>query len=108
MFRGVTFMVNGKMCTSISGDRLMCRIDPELHATAIQKNGCSTVQMGGREHKGYVYVDEEATITLKTNASVQSGKEKVQVSNTTRKCPGNNAGNIRKIPIKSFKRYEVQ
>jgi TfoX/Sxy family transcriptional regulator of competence genes len=60
MFRGITFMVNGKMCISVSGDRLMCRIDPDLHESAIQKKGCRTVQMGGREYKGYVYVDEEA------------------------------------------------
>jgi len=27
MFRGVTFMVNGKMCVSVSGDEMMCRFD---------------------------------------------------------------------------------
>jgi hypothetical protein len=46
MFRGITFMVNGKMCISVGDDMLMCRIDPELHATAIQKKGCRTVQRG--------------------------------------------------------------
>ena len=29
MFRGLTFMVNGKMCVSVSGDKLMCRFDPQ-------------------------------------------------------------------------------
>ena len=37
MFRGLTFMVNDKMCLSVSGDRLMCRIDPILHEKVIKK-----------------------------------------------------------------------
>ena len=31
MFRGVTFMVNGKMSMSAGDDEFMFRIDPELH-----------------------------------------------------------------------------
>ncbi len=30
MFRGITFMVIGKMCVSVSGDEMMCRFDPAL------------------------------------------------------------------------------
>ena len=30
MFRGITFMVNDKMCVSVSGDELMLRLDPEI------------------------------------------------------------------------------
>jgi hypothetical protein len=37
MFRGVTFMVNGKMCISVGEDRIMWRIDPELNEPAIEK-----------------------------------------------------------------------
>ena len=59
MFRGVTFMVNGKMCVSAGDDRMMCRIAPELHEDAIKKKGCRTVEMKGRQYKGYVYVSEE-------------------------------------------------
>jgi TfoX/Sxy family transcriptional regulator of competence genes len=29
MFRGITFMVDDKMCISVSGDELMLRLDPE-------------------------------------------------------------------------------
>lgn len=60
MFRGITFMVNGKMCVSAGDNEIMCRIDPELHETALQKKGSRTVIMRGREYKGYVYVHEDA------------------------------------------------
>ena len=42
MFRGVTFMVNGKMCVSVGDDRIMCRIDPAVHEEAVEKEGCRT------------------------------------------------------------------
>ena len=52
MFSGVTFMVNGKMCISVSGmERLMCRIDPELHDELIEKNGCEDVIRKGKSMK---------------------------------------------------------
>ena len=53
-------MVNDKMCISVGDDRLMLRIDPTLHNDALLKPGVSTVVMGGRECKGYVYVKEDA------------------------------------------------
>jgi TfoX/Sxy family transcriptional regulator of competence genes len=59
MFRGVTFMVDGKMCVSVSGDELMCRIDPEIHGVAIQRKGVRPMVMKGREYRGYIYVNEE-------------------------------------------------
>ncbi|TGK20218.1 TfoX family protein [Leptospira fluminis] len=64
MFRGVTFMVNGKMCIGVGDDELLCRIDPALHEDAIQRKGCRTMNMKGREYKGYVLVGEDA---IKTN-----------------------------------------
>jgi len=65
MFSGITFMVNGKMCVSVGKDRIMCRIDPLVHEKAIEKKGARTVQMKGREYKGYVYVNEDAIKTKK-------------------------------------------
>jgi len=65
MFSGVTFIVDGKMCISVSDDKIMCRIDPALHNVAIEKNGCRTVEMGGRQYKGYVYISEEGLKTKK-------------------------------------------
>jgi TfoX/Sxy family transcriptional regulator of competence genes len=65
MFSGITFMVNGKMCISAGDDRIMCRIDPAIHEEAINRKGCRTVMMKGREYKGYVYVNEESIKTKK-------------------------------------------
>jgi len=38
-------------------DRIKCRIDPSLYEEVIKKRGCHRVKMGGRENKGYVYID---------------------------------------------------
>ena len=59
MFRGVTFMVNGKMCVSVGHDDMMCRIDPSLHDTVVHRNGCRPVVMKGREYKGWILITEE-------------------------------------------------
>jgi TfoX/Sxy family transcriptional regulator of competence genes len=68
MFSGVTFMVNGKMCVSIRARDIMCRIDPEIHDAAVEKNGCRTMRMKGRDLRGWVLVDEEV---LKTRKALQ-------------------------------------
>ncbi len=65
MFRGVTFMVNGKMCLSAGNDEMMVRIDPELHEKALAKKGCRTMEMKGRQYKGYVYVSAAGMETKK-------------------------------------------
>ncbi len=65
MFRGVAFMVNGKLCLSAGDDEIMCRIDPALHEEALARRGCRTVIMKGKEYKGYVYVNEEGIKTKK-------------------------------------------
>lgn len=63
MFRGVAFMVNGKMCVTVGDDEIMCRIDPARHAAAIARDGCSTKVMKGREYIGYVVVEAQAIRT---------------------------------------------
>ena len=65
MFRGVTFMVDGKMCISVGDDEMMCRIDPVLQEELIEKPGCRSVVMNGREYKGFVLVTEEGRKTKK-------------------------------------------
>ena len=65
MFGGVIFMVDDKMCINVSNDDMMCRIDPAIHQEVIQKKGCRTMTMKGREYKGYVLVSEEGIKTKK-------------------------------------------
>ncbi len=60
MFRGLTFMVNGKMCVSVSGNEMLCRFDPALQDTIAEKNGFRAMIMKGREYKGYGYVSQDA------------------------------------------------
>ena len=52
-------MVDGKMCVSVSGDELMCRIDPEIYDVAIKKKGVGPMVMKNREYRGYLYVNEQ-------------------------------------------------
>jgi TfoX/Sxy family transcriptional regulator of competence genes len=68
MFRGITFMVNDKMCISVGNEEIMCRIDPEIHEEAIMQHGCRTVIMKGKEYKGYIYVHEDVLNTKKEMA----------------------------------------
>jgi TfoX/Sxy family transcriptional regulator of competence genes len=65
MFRGVTFMVDDKMCITAGDNKIMCRIDPAIHEEVLKRKGCETVKMRGREYKGYVYVSEEGIKTKK-------------------------------------------
>jgi hypothetical protein len=60
MFGGVTFMVREKMCISAGKGRIMCRINPDVHESALKREGCRAVIMKGRQYRGYVYVEEEA------------------------------------------------
>ena len=63
MFRGVTFMVNGKMCVSVGDDELMCRIDPTAFETAIHQNGVREMIHGGKVMKGFVFVSGDVIKT---------------------------------------------
>jgi hypothetical protein len=66
MFRGIAFMVNGKMCITVGNDdEMMCRIDPAIHETVTKMEGCRTMVMKGREYKGYVLINNEGMKTMK-------------------------------------------
>ncbi|HEX5168970.1 MAG TPA: TfoX/Sxy family protein [Cyclobacteriaceae bacterium] len=60
MFRGMCFMVNGKMCVCVSADEMMCRIDPELYESLMEKNGVRPMIHNGKTMRGFIYVSEEA------------------------------------------------
>src|SRR5262249_40415616 len=63
MFGGLAFMVEGKMCVTVGKGRIMCRIAPAIHDAALERKGCTTVIMKGREYRGYVHIDAEALST---------------------------------------------
>jgi TfoX/Sxy family transcriptional regulator of competence genes len=58
MMGGLTFMVNDKMCVGIIKDELMCRINPSVHETAVEKRGCRTMDFTKRPMIGYVLIEE--------------------------------------------------
>ena len=87
MFRGVTFMVDGKMMASAGDDRFMFRIDPAKHEEVLEWNGVTPVIMRGRSYKGYVRVQEDAvktkreldkwvTLALDFNKQAKASKKK--------------------------------
>lgn len=59
MFRGITFMVDGKMCIGVGDDELLCRIGPDVFDEALERNGCRPMIHGGRTMKGFVFVNED-------------------------------------------------
>ena len=63
MFRGVTFMVNGKMCISVGDDEILCRIDPAEYETLMERKDVRQMIHGGRAMKGWVFVGPEGTKT---------------------------------------------
>ena len=65
MMGGLTFMYNDKMCVGIIKDELMCRIDPELHESCVEKVGCRTMDFTKRPMKGYVMIDDNGMRTQK-------------------------------------------
>lgn len=87
MFRGVTFMVNGKMCLSVSGDEMMCRFDPGWQETVAEKSGFRIMIMKGRVYKGYGYISQEGikskkdfdywvNLCLEFNSKAKASKKK--------------------------------
>lgn len=64
MFRGLCFMVNGKMCLCVSGDEMMCRIGPE-YKEALELNGVRGMIRNGQLLKDYVYVSPDIIKTKK-------------------------------------------
>ncbi len=65
MFRGVCFMVDGKMCVCVSEDEMLCRIGADAMDTALEENGTRQMIIQGRPSKDFVYVSDEAFQTQK-------------------------------------------
>ena len=86
-------MVDNKMCLTAGADRIMCRIDPNIHDEAVRRKGCRTFIMKGREYKGYVYVNEDSlqstaafnywvTLALEYNKKAKKADKKKKDKNT--------------------------
>jgi TfoX/Sxy family transcriptional regulator of competence genes len=87
MMGGLTFMYNNKMCVGIIKDELMCRLDPAIYESVLEKRGCRTMDFTGRPMKGYVMIDSIAltnkkdfdywiSLALEFNKRAKSSKKK--------------------------------
>ena len=63
MFRGVAFMVNGKMLISAGDDEVMIRVAPEDHEEVIEKVEGRSMIMRGKDCRGYIYIHEKKMST---------------------------------------------
>lgn len=68
MFGSLCFMVNGKMCVCLKGDKLLCRIGAQAAENAKENPGCGRMMHGKREMKHFVWV---TTDVLHTNAALE-------------------------------------
>lgn len=59
MFRGTSFLVDGKMCITTGNDELMCRVDPQSPEATTMQDGIRTMEMKGRPYAGYLYIKED-------------------------------------------------
>src|SRR6516164_8361045 len=60
MFRGMCFMLNGKMCICVNEDEIMCRVGPAEYEAALEKPGCRPMVHNGKTMTGFVFVSAEA------------------------------------------------
>ena len=86
-FEGLAFMVDDKMCVSVSGDNLMCRYNPEEQEELSTRTGFQPMVMKGRKMDGFCYVTPDGFSTesdfrfwvdtcLKYNRIVKANKKK--------------------------------
>lgn len=59
MMGGLTFMLNEKMCVGVIKDEMMCRIDPGIYESVLEKEGCRPMDFTGRPMKGWIIVTED-------------------------------------------------
>jgi TfoX/Sxy family transcriptional regulator of competence genes len=59
MFGGLAFLINGKMCVNVSGEKLMCRFDPARTEELSKKKGYQPMIMRGKKLEGYCYISSE-------------------------------------------------
>jgi TfoX/Sxy family transcriptional regulator of competence genes len=76
MFGGIGFMLRGNLCCGVLKDRLLVRVGPEGHDTAVAQPGVEPMVMGGRSSRGFVVVDQNVLDTESTLAEwVRRGLE---------------------------------
>lgn len=68
MFGCLTFMINGKMCVSVSGDEMMVRFDPALQEMFWRKEGFRIIKTKNDLYKGHGYISPQTIRSPKVSA----------------------------------------
>ena len=63
MFGGIAFLLDGKMCCGVIGDKLVARIGPEESEVALRKPHVRPMDFTGEPMKGYIYVSTDGVKT---------------------------------------------
>lgn len=56
MFGGICFLVDGKMCCGIVGNKLVVRVGPAQYASALTRAHTQPMDFTGRPLRGFLYV----------------------------------------------------
>ncbi len=99
MMGGLCFMVRGKMCLGVTGDRLMVRLDPAGVPAALKRRGCTPMAFTGRPLKSFVFVSPEGwnaakefnhwlTLALEFNPRAQASKRRAPSASPARAAAG--------------------
>jgi TfoX/Sxy family transcriptional regulator of competence genes len=65
MFRGISFIRNGKICMSAGDDEYLFRVDPDASGQLLTNEGCRPMVMKGRVMAGYIYVRADSILSEK-------------------------------------------
>jgi TfoX/Sxy family transcriptional regulator of competence genes len=59
MFGGIVFMVDEKMCVGVVKEQMMCRIDPEIEESLLEREACRPMDFTRKSMKGFIFVNED-------------------------------------------------
>ena len=63
MFGGIAFLLGGKMCCGVIGNKMVARIGPEQAEAALRMPHVKPMDFTGRPLKGYVYLSPDGIKT---------------------------------------------
>ena len=68
MFGGLSFLLRGRMCCGVLGEKLVIRVSPEEYDDVLEHRHIAPMDFTGRALKGFVYVLPGGT---KTDATLK-------------------------------------
>lgn len=66
MFGGLSFLLEGKMICGVLGERLVVRINPDLHEQMLHQPHVSPMDFTGRPMRGFLYVAPEGLVETRS------------------------------------------